>query len=131
MLAQPPYALATTPFRFRALATLAGRLPIGGEREIALAAFVAARLAGAAIGDQSLSEDLRKARAAGARQWMGALTLPAATRSAVAQLADASTNDDREGLAACVDRLATQVATVLDGASRTELRQLAAALRSK
>lgn len=130
MLAQPPYALATTPFRFRALAALAGRLPIGGEREIALAAFVAARLAGASVGDRSLSDELRKARAVGARQWMGALTLPAATRTVVAQLADASTNGDREGLATCVDRLAAQVASVLDGASRTELRQLAAAIRS-
>lgn len=61
---------------------------------------------------------------------MGALTLPAATRTVVAQLADASTNGDREGLATCVDRLAAQVASVLDGASRTELRQLAAAIRS-
>lgn len=131
MLAQPPFALAPTPFRFRALGALAGRLPIGGEREVAMAAFVAARLAGSAIGARSLSEELRKTRAAGARQWMGALTLPAATRNAVVQLADASTNGDREGLAVCVDRLAAIVAAVLDGASRTELRQLAAALREK
>src|SRR5215216_5312955 len=41
----PPYALPAPVFRFRNLATLAGRAPIGGAREVALACFVAARLA--------------------------------------------------------------------------------------
>ena len=40
----PPYALPAPVFRFRNLATLAGRAPIGGAREVALACFVAARL---------------------------------------------------------------------------------------
>src|SRR3954453_19876564 len=40
----PPYALPTPVFRFRHLASLAGRAPIGGAREVALACFVAARL---------------------------------------------------------------------------------------
>ena len=130
MLSQPRFALAPTVFRFRALAALAGRLPLGGEREVAMATFVAARLAGGAVGGQSLTEEVRKARAAGARQWMGALTLPAATRSAVIQLAEASANGDREGLAGCVERIAAQAAAVLDVSSRGELRLLAAALRA-
>src|SRR5204863_7354540 len=41
----PPYALSAPVFKFRHLATLAGRAPIGGAREVALACFVAARLA--------------------------------------------------------------------------------------
>ena len=130
MLPQPPFALAATAFRFRALAALAGRLPLGGEREVAMATFVAARLAVAALGAQPLTEDVRKARAAGARQWMGALTLPAGTRSAVIQLAEASANGDREGLAGCVERVTAQAAAVLDVPSRGELRLLAAALRA-
>jgi hypothetical protein len=37
--------LAPTPFRFPALASLAGRAPLGGDREVALATYLAARLA--------------------------------------------------------------------------------------
>ena len=40
----PPYALTPTTFRFRALAALAGRAPLGGGRETALASYVVARL---------------------------------------------------------------------------------------
>src|SRR5881396_4039624 len=47
--AHPPYALAPLSFRFAALATLAARAPIGGQREVALATYVAARLAHDAI----------------------------------------------------------------------------------
>src|SRR5690349_12491010 len=41
----PPYALSSPAFRFRALAVLAGRAPLGGQREVALATYLAARLA--------------------------------------------------------------------------------------
>jgi hypothetical protein len=41
----PPYALEPLSFRFAALAALAGRAPIGGQREVALATYVVARLA--------------------------------------------------------------------------------------
>jgi len=45
LFAAPPYALAPTSFRFPALAALAGRAPLGGQREVVLAAYVVARLA--------------------------------------------------------------------------------------
>ena len=47
-----PYALEPLRFPFPALAALAGRLPLGGGREVALAALMTARLAqGVSSGD--------------------------------------------------------------------------------
>ena len=128
MLSQPPYALATVSFRFRALAALAGRLPLGGEREVAMALFVGVRLADACHGTTSVPSAARKERAAGARQWLGAMTLPANARSAVLHLVDASASNDRGAIATAVDRVVTIAAPVLDVPSRAELKQLVAAL---
>ena len=57
----PPYALTAPVFRFRHLAALAGRAPIGGAREVALACFVAARLVSDCC-DPALELDERGAR---------------------------------------------------------------------
>jgi hypothetical protein len=130
VIAQPPYALATTLFRFRALASLAGRLPLGGERELAMAAFVAFRLAADATGDAALSEPLRKARAAAARQWLAALALPAAARSTFAHLIDSTVKPQRDALVTAMELATAVTAAVLDPPSRAELRQLSASVRS-
>jgi hypothetical protein len=130
VLAQPPYALATTLFRFRALASLAGRLPLGGERELAMAAFVAFRLAADATGESALSEPLREARAAAARHWLAALALPASARSAFAYLIDATVKPQRDTLVTAMERATAMIAAVLDPPSRAELRQVSASVRS-
>jgi hypothetical protein len=116
-------------FRFRALAALAGRLPLGGERELAMTLLISARLAdGCTLGD-ALPVENRKARGTAARQWIGALTLPAAVRAAAQSVADASAGPSRESVAAAMEKLSSQAAHVLDSASRSELKQLSAALR--
>lgn len=117
-------------FRFRALATLAGRLPLGGERELAMTVLMGARLASGCLARDLLPSELRKARGVGARHWIGALSLPAGVRSAVQQVADATLGESREGVAVAIERLAALAAALLDSPSRAELRQLVSALRA-
>jgi hypothetical protein len=130
VLSNPPYALAPVVFRFRALTALAGRLPLGGEREVVMALLVGARLADGCTTRDALPGELRAARGQGARHWLGTLTLPAATRSAAQQVADASGGKSREGVATALDRLVTIAAPALDAPSRAELKQLLARLRA-
>ena len=126
----PPYALAAPSFRFRHLATLAGRAPIGGAREVALACFVAARLASDCVREVGEDHDARAARSAGAKAWLGTLALPAAIRNPVTRCAEMSV----EGRAAAVGKeiaaLALAAASYLDSQSRAELDALSSALRS-
>ncbi len=130
MLSQPPYALAPVVFRFRALAALAGRLPLGGERELAMTLLIGARLADGCTAREGLPAELRTARATGARHWIGALSLTASARSAALQVAETSAGESKEGVALAVDRLATIAAPLLDPPSRAEIKQLLAALRA-
>lgn len=130
MLSQPPYALAPAVFRFRALAMLAGRLPLGGERELAMTLLLGARLADGCTARAPLPAELRKARGAGARQWVGTLAIPAAARAAAQQVADCSAGESKEGVALAMERLTAIVAALLDPPSRAELKQLASALRA-
>jgi hypothetical protein len=130
VLAQPPYALAPVLFRFRALATLAGRLPLGGERELAMTLLLGARLGDGCLPHAAMTRELRKARAAGARHWIGALALPAAVRAAAYQVADATGGESKEGVATALERLMGVAAAVLDTPSRAELKQLVVALRA-
>jgi hypothetical protein len=121
----PPYALATPVFPFRALALLAGRAPLGGPRETALATLIAARLAAAAAPPASLSGAIRGARAEAARAWMTSVTLPAQARAALLKLVFASEGDDARILATAVGRVADIVSPQLDRAARVELDRLA------
>jgi hypothetical protein len=117
-------------FPLRALAALAGRLPLGGDREVVMALLLSARLALGCTAGAGLDGTLRKARAVGARHWCGAMTLPAAVRAAVLQVADATGQDSREAVAAALDRVIALAAAILDGNARSELRQLLVSLRA-
>jgi len=130
VLSNPPYALTPVVFRFRALQALAGRLPLGGEREQAMVLLLGARLADGCTARESLPSELRKARGQGARHWMGTLTLSPTARTAAQQVADASAGESRESVAAALDKLMTAVTPILDSASRSELRQLLFQLRA-
>jgi hypothetical protein len=128
LAAKPPYALASTSFRFAALASLAGRAPLGGRREVALAVYVAARLAHDALPDRCISSDARKERASGARHWISMLALPApSVRASLTNLIDASTGAPRDTLDALANVIAV-TAQYLEPAARSELDHLAAAL---
>jgi hypothetical protein len=125
----PPYALAAPVFPFPHLAALAGRAPIGGAREVALACFVAARLAA----DRTLDGDAiappgRAERSTGAKAWLGTLTIPAAVRAPLARCVDASASAAPPAVGREVVALASAAAPYLDPGSRAELDALASAL---
>jgi hypothetical protein len=125
-----PYALSTPTFPFRALVTLASRLPLGGERELALATLMAARLASGLLPSPGLSASGREGRAAGARVWFATLTLPAAVRAPIARLVSAAEEADPARGAAALTEVAAAAGTVLDRAARAELSAVVAALES-
>ena len=120
----PPYALAAPQFRFRALAALAGRSPLGGERETALATLMAARLVVGALPPQPLPQGVRITRANGARVWLAALALPAPLRQSLARLVDATTSVDREGLEVALRSVIEVGTPQLDALAIAELRDV-------
>jgi hypothetical protein len=122
----PPYALAAPAFPFRHLAVLAGRAPIGGAREVALACFVAARLAAGRAGDQDeLNAPARAVRSAGAKGWAGTLALPAAVRGPLQRCREASVDGMPGAVGSELSALIGAAASYLDPASRAELQSLA------
>ena len=123
----PPYALAPTAFRFPALAQLAGRTPLGGQREVALATYVAARLAHDALPERGLTDAIRAERVLGAKAWLSNLALPASVRPALVRLVEAT----GVGLGQTTEALRGVIAvtaTLLDSKAKIELDQLVAAL---
>jgi hypothetical protein len=116
-------------FPFPHLASLAGRAPIGGAREVALACFVAARLAADRTPNGAeLPPPVLAARCAGAKAWLGTLALPAPVRGSVGRCVEASTDPEVRRLAGELSSLASAAAAYLDPAARSELETLAAAL---
>jgi hypothetical protein len=127
---QPPYALAATSFRFPALAALAGRAPLGGQREVALATFLAARLVHDTLPDRGISPASRTERAASARNWLSTLALPAAVRPALTKLVESSVGSP-ESAGQAVRAVTAVTANFLDSGARLELDSLAASLGAK
>ncbi len=88
---------------------------------------MAARLAADA---DLLSPGAREARAAGARAWLTAITLPAALRVPFRRLLDACASDDRDARRTAFADVIEVAHPHLDGRSRLELRDVARALES-
>ena len=122
-----PYALDPLRFPFPALAALAGRLPLGGGREVALAALMMARLATGVLTSESLPLAERTTRAAAARVWLASLALPATSRVPFARCLDASTGTPQQ-LAIALRSVIIAVSAHLDNSSTQELEQLASTL---
>lgn len=118
-----PYALDTPVFAFAAIAAFAGRAPIGGTREVAIAAYVTARMADDVAGN-SLPAEARKLRSASARRWLSTLTIAETVRQAFLELITA-TESDASATAPAVRRVIEVTTGSLDGASRSELERLA------
>jgi len=123
----PPYAVPTTSFRFAALATLAGKAPLGGRREVALAVYLAARLADDTLPERGLSAEARSERASHAKSWLSSMALAAPIRSALARLIDA-TATGRGAAAAALPAVIAATGTQLDAGARAELDRLTAVL---
>jgi hypothetical protein len=126
--ARSPYAVRETPFRFPALAALAGRGQIGGDREVALAAFTTARLVNGLLPPNALSAPALTARAAAARQWLSALALPAVLKTPFTRLADSTASGDLAVVETALRATINAAGQALDGASRAELERLASDL---
>ena len=124
-----PYALTPLVFPFRHLAAHAGRAGLGGGREVALGCFLVARLAADRLAsDDDGDGDGRAARAAGAKSWLGAITIPAAVRGHLAKCLEMSTAAPAPALAEELRALTTAAAPWLDAGSRSELDALATEL---
>jgi hypothetical protein len=126
-----PYALEPTVFPFPALATMAGRAPLGGPREIALACLLLGRIvrdATTTAGGGALSPEQKSARALGAKHWLGSAAIPTPVRSALARLAESTALGDRKAIKAALDSVMTVTANHLDSAARLELGRLAQAI---
>jgi hypothetical protein len=115
-----PYALAPTTFRFSALASLAGRAPLGGPREVALAVYLMARLGHDVLPEQGLAQQTRADRATHARSWLSTVALPAAVRPALAALVDASAGS-RSSAGTALRDVVTATQAFLDRPSLAEL----------
>jgi hypothetical protein len=131
MIQAPPYALAAPVFRFKALASHAGRASLGGDREIALACFGVARLASGTLPPFVLTAGDVTTRIANTRQWLSSLALPVPTRSACAGVLDAVAKADRRLLVPAVSTLIESCARHLDQGSIAELHELMAELDSR
>ena len=120
----PPFALAAPFFRFKALASHAGRAALGGDREIALACFVAARLSVSLLPPYLLAPADSAARIASTRQWLASLALSAPVRVAMVAVIDAVSSGNRRGTVSALSSLIEASVRQLDQASVAELHEL-------
>lgn len=127
---QLPYAVAPVAFQFRALTVRAGQLPLGGPREVVLAALLAARLARDAIAPTAPMIASRRSRATAARSWCSALTLPPGVRAAVARVIHTTELGSRADVCAAMEGVVAIVTATCDVPARAELKRLVLALGS-
>lgn len=121
-----PYALEPTDFPFPALAMLAGRAPLGGPREVALACLVVGRIVLDATADREvLSSDQRQGRIQGAKHWLGSAAITTPLRAALFKLAESTATGERSAIKAALETVMTVTANQLDSAARLELGRLA------
>lgn len=118
-----PYSLERLAFPFPALAALAGRLPLGGGREVALASLLIARLAHGLRSPDPMSAPDRVARAASAKVWLASLALPAVARGPLARCIEATANSPLQ-VAGALRGLIAAATPHLDVAALQELERL-------
>ncbi len=121
-----PFAVPPIRFPFRALAARVGRAPLGGEREVAMAALMVARLSCDAIGARATDVKQREERATAAKSWLASIAVPARARPVLARALDATARDGA-AVAAAIDELVKIAGAWLDEPSMAELRAITAA----
>ena len=97
---------------------------MGGPRETALATLIAARLVHASAPPAPLAAPARRARAEAGRLWLSSVTVPAAIRSAIARLVDASGGDDPRAVIVALAKVTDVTAPHLSRNARFELDRL-------
>ncbi len=105
------------------MAGLAGRLPLGGGREVALAVLAVSRLANGLLEPDQLTREDRQARAAAARVWLASLALPAALRVPLTRAVDASATGPMP-MASTLRTVGSAAGAYLDGAAALEIDRL-------
>lgn len=123
---QPSLSHLAPRFPFPALAALAGRVPLGRGREVAMACLMGARLVAGALQPLELPSAVRIERARGAGSWLASLAIPAKLRAPLARLYDATARGSGPELAAATRAAADAAASHLDADARAELDRLAA-----
>jgi hypothetical protein len=121
---QPRFSLATPRFRFRALAACAGRASLGGDREVAMACLVGARMAASMLAPFTIPPAELKSRSVAAKQWLASMSLPTAIRTAFASLADTVSSGEKAAAGEALSKLTGAAAHQIDEASASELRAL-------
>jgi hypothetical protein len=125
VLGQPPrFALTTPVFRFRALAALSARAPLGGDRETVLACLQLGRLCAGLLPPHDLTREQLIDRTENTRQWLASLAVPSGVRSTAFGVFGALTGLDRARLAEAMTDLVKAASGQLDEASRAELNAL-------
>jgi hypothetical protein len=114
-------------FPFPALTALAGRLPLGGGREVALASLLIARLSLGVAGADTLGAPERVARAASAKVLLASLALPAATRVPFSRCIEATAGTPLQ-VAGALRSVIAVTAPHLDGPAVLELERLTRSL---
>ena len=127
----PPFALGTPVFRFRALASHAGRASLGGDREIGLACFAVARLAAGLLPPFMLAPGDLTSRITATRQWLASLTLSNPARAAAVAVIEAVAAGNRRSVVAGLSSLIEASVRQLDQASVAELHELMGELGTK
>ncbi len=123
---------APNHFPFPALAAQAGRAPLGGTREVALACLMAARLAmDARCASQELTRRAHTERTHSARNWFASLTIPATVRAACLRVTNATVRADAPELGAALAAVLTAARRHLDSAAAEELDRAIASLRAQ
>jgi hypothetical protein len=121
-----PFAVAPIRFPFRALAARAGRAPLGGEREVAMAVLMVARLACDTLTGRAAQGRQREERAAAAKTWLASIAVPARARPVLGRALDA-TAQDGAAISVAIEELAKVASAWLDDPSVAELRAITTA----
>jgi hypothetical protein len=117
---RPQYLLSPPPFRFKALARLAGSLPLGQGREAAITLLLVARLAAAALeADPAPVGSAR--RAAAARAWLPGSCPDRVVRQAATAVCQAIEAGDPMAIAQALAAAAEAAAPWLTTAAKAEV----------
>jgi hypothetical protein len=111
-------------FRFRALAALAARAPLGGDRETVLACLQLGRLCAGLLPPFGMSRELTVERIEQTRQWVSALAVPTGVRAVAFGIFGALNGFDRSRAAVSLADLVNAAAGQLDAAGRLEIETL-------
>ena len=107
---------------------MAGRAPLGGPREAALACFLVARVVGEFATGDRLAADQQRARVQGVKHWLGAAAVPTPLKAALTKLVESTISEDREVAKSALDSVIAVTANQLDPGARLELSRLAQAV---